>query len=176
MPSLQFEESGFLVEIQSQAFRFESLPSYSELKGSYIKEMDFCFFPTTRRLILCELTDLTSVLTRQRLEKCELPDCASKARDSVLMLAACWMASAFGQRLIADISTTCSWINTKPDEIMVFFIMKVDDASAAAMVDALSTPLTSLLRGLSKLYNITDVRCLTQYTIQPINQFVKPRM
>ena len=103
---LEVIESGFHVIAPRPAFRFADCSYYQSLSGKNLKEMDVCWQDVApngaARLIVLELKGITvwSTVPDDPTKPHEhlVKTCVAKATDVLLMLAAAWLKTVWGQQ------------------------------------------------------------------------------
>jgi hypothetical protein len=108
-----YEESGLRLDLPDGAhLRLAATAAYRPLSGQHLKEMDFGWLHDDR-LVLLELRDYTTTTLplsgTDLVPDKDLPsphrfdDLVSKLTDTLLMLAACWAGTDWGQKLQAEL-------------------------------------------------------------------------
>ena len=173
MNGVWFRESGFVVLKVSEGFRFCEAESYRAISGGHLKEMDFGYFNGNKELRLVELSDLKRRLSDSERVKGELEEMRRKACDSIAILGSCWLSRGVGKDIVEELSGGCDALRLVPRKIKLVFVLRVDDKSTAGLVGQMEVKLRDSLGGLSRLYEIADVVCVTQYSIGALSDVIK---
>lgn len=128
-PMRDVEESGFRVSVpRESSFRFDETATYRKLSGAGLKEMDLLWWDAaTERLIALELKgeELWDAFDREQESAhaylVQVVD--RKVTDALLMLAAVWSGTAFGESLKEEIPERFS---TYPGDKKLKFVCLID--------------------------------------------------
>lgn len=155
----EYDESGFKFYLEDEcSFRFEKLESYKKgLGNSGVKEMDFAWVDGSGALMLLEAESkgaFPRFVKQRKIEKCPLNHqrdafldyLAAKATDSLLMLAATWIPTDYGEKINNETPTVFSSQSTQLRISVNFFLVGAGNGELIALRKELSRKLAGKLR------------------------------
>lgn len=153
-----YDESGMIIDLTHKAHhRFSDLPTYIQLKGQHLKEMDFCWLQTEATEKLPANTLFCLELKGQQdntisVDKM-LSNLENKARDTLLMYSAIWLKRGEGAQMSKELPEIYSDYQ-KSRKIKL--IMLIDESNKQAQaLRALRQKLKNKLAGIESLFDIT---------------------
>ncbi|MTJ55913.1 hypothetical protein FJR38_26275 [Anabaena sp. UHCC 0253] len=154
-----FQESGLQITLPvGENFRFQDCPSYQNLNGQNLSEMDFGWWDAGKNTLwLLEVKDYSHLTPLERLPDHLLDKLINKATDSLLILASVWFGSLRGKQICGDLPISCQSFPIQPKNIRLVFIIKVTDANIKLQLSPLKTRLRTKLLGRLSLFDISGV-------------------
>lgn len=151
-----YTESGLQVILpDGESFRFQDCSIYKQLKGSYLREMDFGWWDSTKNILwLLELKDYSHLQPTDKLPDRLLDILIEKATDSLLILSAVWIGSLNGQGMKSDLPTACHIFPTEPKKLKIVFVMKLTNHHIKVELSPLKTRLLERLKGRTTLFDM----------------------
>nr|WP_259374462.1 hypothetical protein [Calidifontimicrobium sp. SYSU G02091] len=145
-------------------FRFESLPTYVQVSGQQVKEMDFAWLHNGK-LWLLEVKDFKQVTdsltkddfvaTKGQPAPRRFEELVTKITDSLLMLLAAWAQTGWGKKLAAELPAPAR--KAVPLKLIVAIELPV---ALAVHLGALKTALNDRLRGRVAMVDVPVVTLL----------------
>lgn len=161
-----YSESPFEVDLPADdSFRFQDIPAYKRLKGRHLKEMDFGWWDLDRHTLwLLELKDYQGMSPQERLPSNLLAVLRGKAKDTLLMLSATWLATSTGREIARSLPQSCKrWPGLRA-KIKMVFVLRVTKKHRKADLAPLRDKLKEELRGALELFDAPDAQLLDHNT------------
>jgi len=154
-----FQESGLQITLPvGENFRFQDCPSYQNLNGQNLSEMDFGWWDANKNTLwLLEVKDYSHLTPLERLPDHLLDKLINKATDSLLILASVWFGSQKGKEICRDIPGSCHNFPVDPRKIKIVFVLKLTDANIKLQLSPLKTRLKNKLTGRLLLFDVSHV-------------------
>jgi hypothetical protein len=165
-----YQESGLKVSLSNNNyFRFCECPTYKQLSGSHLKEMDFGWWDQDKNyLYLMELSDFSSLTPEQKSVDQLVEEIILKTTDCLLMLCAIWINSEKGKNLCKEISSTCLDFPSNLCKLKIIFVYKIESSQSSGWLSPILDRLRSRIKDKdSKVFKLLDINYLND--IQLLN-------
>jgi len=154
-----YTESGLQVSLpDGNNFRFQDLTVYTKLKGKHLKEVDYCWWDTSKnKFWLLEVKDYSHLTIEERLPDNLLEKFTNKVTDALMMLAAAWSGTNAGKQFLAELPSIFHNFPVLPYRIKIVCVLKSIEPHQKVELSALKTKLNKRLEGRIALFDLKDV-------------------
>ncbi|AFY72059.1 hypothetical protein Pse7367_3836 (plasmid) [Thalassoporum mexicanum PCC 7367] len=161
-----YQESGLNISLpNNQCFRFCDLNTYKGLKGKQLKEVDFCWWDSSRNTFwLLEVKDYSHLTSIEKLPDHLLENLTNKITDSLLILGAAWSGTNKGQNILHELPSTFRIFPMTPHKMKIVCILKLTEHHKKVYLKPLKDNLNNRLAGRVALFDLQRVTLIDHGT------------